>query len=138
MRCSEARRLISRLVDGELAPALEQALQAHAAGCESCRAELVGLRDDRTLLQQAAAAEVPPFLVTRVMAEVRQPVAQVRRVPGRVLAAIAAALLIAVGLGAGVFFGAEMARTGRATEELLVSSGDSTSVDVYASVLGGE
>lgn len=38
MRCSQARRWVSRQIDGELAPARVARLNAHLAGCDACRA----------------------------------------------------------------------------------------------------
>lgn len=38
MRCSQARRWLSRQIDGELAPAREARLTAHLAECGACRA----------------------------------------------------------------------------------------------------
>lgn len=40
MQCEEAKQLASRQVDGELEQAQAQALAAHLASCEACRAEL--------------------------------------------------------------------------------------------------
>jgi hypothetical protein len=42
MRCGRAQQMMTAAVDGELTPRRRAALDAHLAGCETCRRELAG------------------------------------------------------------------------------------------------
>ena len=67
MNCAEAEILICDLVDGVLAPGARAELERHLAACSGC-AELA--RDSAaavSFLEQAAAVEPPPQLVTRIL-----------------------------------------------------------------------
>jgi anti-sigma factor RsiW len=56
MICTEIRPLLGALHDGELEPALSDAVEAHQAGCEACARALARHR----LLGDALRAHVPP------------------------------------------------------------------------------
>ncbi len=83
----------------------EQAgFEAHLAGCAGCRAEVQAFREVAGLLAHGAPAAAPPAgLRERVLAEARQvrPIGR-RGLPGPWLAA-AAALVVALGAGAGAW-----------------------------------
>jgi predicted anti-sigma-YlaC factor YlaD len=61
LSCAEARDLASDLLDGELSPELEQAVDEHVAGCPTCpalyRALLAVHREMQRLRQKEDAAE---------------------------------------------------------------------------------
>ena len=96
---------------GALAPEERSAFERHLAGCEACRAEVRSFNEVTGLLAQAApAAEPPPALRARVLAEARQvrPIASQRSRMGWLAAA--AALVLAV--GAGIYAGRMSSRVG--------------------------
>jgi anti-sigma factor RsiW len=136
--------MISRLVDGELAGEDRRLLDEHMSGCGACRDELAALAAGRAALAGATAPAQPPYLLSRVMAEVRRSGARSRRwfALGRAASAVAAALLVVAGAGVGVFFGTSMAQAGSITngngDELLVGQAESVVFDVYESAMGGE
>ena len=61
LSCAEARDLASDLLDGELSPELERAVDAHVSGCPTCpalyRALLAVHRELRRLRMKEEAAE---------------------------------------------------------------------------------
>ena len=99
MNCDEALELLSGSLDGENTPAEEQQLQAHLAGCPSCRALLDAFRE----VDAAVAAPLPdpPDALYRGIMEAvaREPRRRKRRLWYRYGAvAAAAALVLVVGL----------------------------------------
>jgi len=142
--CTQARQMLSRRLDGELANEDRRLLDNHLSGCGACWDELAALERDRAVMAALPAPGQPPWLLTRVMAEVRRSGRRSRRWfgLGRAVGAVAAALLVVVGAGAGVFIGTSMARAGQGAngngDELTVSSAESVAFDVYEAVIGGE
>jgi predicted anti-sigma-YlaC factor YlaD len=61
LSCSEARDLASDLLDGELSPELERAVDEHVAGCPTCpalyRALLAVHRELQRIQQREEAGE---------------------------------------------------------------------------------
>jgi anti-sigma factor RsiW len=141
MNCNRIRRLLPPFLDGEMAGRAQVAVAAHLASCPACRGELEALRADLTFLRSSAEPEAPAFLLTRVMAEARQAGLARRQTfsLGRVFAAVAAMLLVAVSVGAGVFLGNGLAKTGDSRNgDTAVSYVESSSADLYQFVYGGE
>jgi len=159
MNCGRVRHLLPPYLDQEVSGRTRNLLRLHLASCPACRAELAALQADMGLLEQVRPPEVPPYLATRVMAEVRQQSegsrgrgfqdSMVRRWTPRILGSLnpvlgtlAAALVVAVSIGAGVFFGTGLAQTSTAaasnsTEEA-VSYVESSNAGLYSLMTGGE
>jgi anti-sigma factor RsiW len=68
MRCEEAEGLLSDHLNGALAPAEADALEAHLAGCPACRGVLAELRWVAGLLQDVPPMAPPPDLGDRIHA----------------------------------------------------------------------
>ncbi|MBN2465438.1 zf-HC2 domain-containing protein [candidate division WOR-3 bacterium] len=136
------KRLLPPFLDEELSGRVREQTASHLASCPACRAELEALKADMGLLEQVGTPEVSPFLVTRVMAEVRE---RRRAAPhgfARLAGSLAAALVVAVSIGAGVLFGSGLAQTAtpvaeNSTEEA-VSYVESSAADMYAMMAGGD
>ena len=142
MNCGQVRRLLPPFLDEELSGRVREQIASHLASCPTCRTELEALKADMGLLEQVATPDVTPFLVTRVMAEIRQ---QGRPVPhgfARLVGSLAAALVVAVSIGAGVFFGSGLAQSStvvatNSTEDA-VSYVESSTADMYSLMSGGD
>lgn len=142
MNCGQVKRLLPPFLDEELSGRVREQTASHLASCPACRAELEALKADMGLLEQVGTPEVSPFLVTRVMAEVRE---RRRAAPhgfARLAGSLAAALVVAVSIGAGVLFGSGLAQTAtpvaeNSTEEA-VSYVESSAADMYAMMAGGD
>ena len=107
MKCDEVILRLVSLADGAISAGEAEAVRGHLAACADCRALLEQLRADAGLLRREPAPQVPAFLATRIMAEVR-----VRKQPaGRwwgmspALARVAAVVLVAVGIWLGTVLG---------------------------------
>jgi anti-sigma factor RsiW len=131
MNCGQVKRLLPSLLDEELSGRAREQIASHLASCPTCRTEFEALKADMGLLEQVGTPEVSPFLVTRVMAEIRQSAKSEGRSPnaevpsrafgvwrslfgvglGRLVGSLTAALVVAVAIGAGVFFGSGFAQT---------------------------
>ena len=142
MNCGQVKRLLPPFLDEELSGRVREQTASHLASCPACRAELAALKVDIGLLEHAAAPEVTPFLVTRVMAEIR---GQRRRVPhgfGRLVGSLAAVIVVAVSIGAGVFFGSGLAQDSAAvaanSTEAAVSYVESSTTGMYSMMSGGD
>lgn len=139
MKCSEVRRMLPAWLDRELADSRRDEVAKHLAACVVCRAEMAALRRDLAALASGRAPEPSPFLLTRVMAEVRTRRLARRFLPVPVLRAAAAVLVVAASLGAGVFLGHGFAGRSAATDESWsVSYSAPVAIDVYEPALGGE
>jgi len=100
MTCDTVQEQLGAFVDGEVAPELQAAIQAHAAKCPNCAAELAELRALADALNRPEAATVPPTLWQAI--EERLPARPKRRIltlPITRLVGIAAAIFILIGLG---------------------------------------
>jgi anti-sigma factor RsiW len=142
MACGQVKRLLPPFTDEELSGRTREQVTSHLASCPACRAELEALRADMGLLERVRTPEVSPYLVTRVMAEVRR-----RRLPevrgfARLVRSLAAAVIVAVSIGAGVFFGSGLAQTSTAvaanSTEAAVSYVESSTASMYSMMSGGE
>src|SRR5512143_3660564 len=110
MNCGQVRRLLPPFLDQELSGRTRDGVTSHLASCPACRSELAALKADLALVERVPMPEVSPFLATRVMAEVRARKRPALHGFGRLVASLAAALVVAVGIGAGVFFGSGLAQ----------------------------
>jgi anti-sigma factor RsiW len=141
MNCGQVRRLLPPFLDEELSGRMCEGITSHLASCPACRAELEALRADMGLLEQVGTPEVPPFLVTRVMAEVRE---RRRTAPhgfARLVGSLAAALVVAVSIGAGVVLGSGLAQTSESaaenSTEVSVNYVESSTSGMYSFMAGG-
>lgn len=142
MNCGQVKRLLPPFLDEELPGRMREVVESHLASCPACRVELEALRADMALLEQVRTPEVSPYLVTRVMAEVRRQQRTAPRGLARLAGSLAAALVVAVSIGAGVLFGSGLAQTitpaaENSTEEA-VSYVESSTADMYAMMAGGD
>lgn len=142
MNCGQVRRLLPPFLDEELSGRLREQVTTHLASCPACRTELEALRADMGLLEQVVTPEVTPFLVTRVMAEIRQRGKPAPHGLARLAGSLAAALVVAVCIGAGVFFGSGLAQASTAvaanSTEAAVSYVESSATGMYSMMAGGE
>ena len=142
MNCGQVKRLLPPFLDEELSGRAREDTASHLASCPACRAELEALKADIGLLEQAGTPEVRPFLVTRVMAEIRERGRPVPHGFGRLVGSLAAALVVAVSIGAGVFFGSGLAQASTAvaanSTEAAVSYVESSTAGMYSIMSGGD
>jgi len=141
MNCRQAKRLLPPYLDKELSGRVRDEIDVHLASCPACRAELEALKADMGLLEQFGAPEVSPYLATRVMADIRQK----RPAPrgfARLAGTFAAALVVAVSIGAGIFFGSGLAQSPAAAStngtEAAVSYVESSNTGMYNLMAGGD
>jgi anti-sigma factor RsiW len=142
MNCGQVKRLLPPFLDEELSGRAREETASHLASCPACRAELEELKADIGLLEQAGTPEVTPFLVTRVMAEIRERRRTVPRGFGRLVGSLAATLVVAVSIGAGIFFGTGLAQNPTVvaanSTEAAVSYVESSTTGMYSLMLGGD
>jgi anti-sigma factor RsiW len=140
MNCRQVKRLVPPYLDKELSGRVPVEIAVHLASCPACRSELEALKADISLLELAGAPEVTPFLATRVMAEIRERRRPVPHGFARLVGTFAAALVVAVSIGAGVFFGSGLAQTSTATNstEAEVSYVESSNAGMYSLMAGGD
>jgi len=142
MNCGQAKRLLPPFLDEELSGRVREIVSTHLASCPACRAELEALRTDVGLLEQVRTPEVSPFLVTRVMAEIRERRRTAPQGFARLLRSLAAALMVAVSIGIGVWFGSGLAQTftpvAENSTEAAVGYVESSTIGVYSLMLGGD
>jgi len=142
MNCGQVRRLLPPFLDEELSGGMRQKIASHLASCPTCRTEVEALKADMGLLEQVGTPEVSPFLVTRVMAEIRQRENHVPQGFARLVRAVSVALVVAVSIGAGVVFGSGLARTSTAVAENSTEEAfgyvESSTAEVYAMMAGGD
>lgn len=141
MNCKRAQRTLPASLDSELAGPEQDRLNAHLAQCPACRAEAEARREEMALLRELPPVEVSPFLLTRVMADVRQtrPTSRLLLVFGRALSAAAVMVLVALCTGVGTMLGSGLAsHTQKPPASILTfEESDTLAPDVY-SYLGGE
>lgn len=102
MTCNEIREWLGPYVDEAATPAERRSVDGHVAECAACARELAALRETVQLLSRPAVVQVPTELWATI--EQRLDAPQGRRRPSvmfsfRWLAAVAAVVAIAVGLG---------------------------------------
>jgi anti-sigma factor RsiW len=141
MYCGQVKRLLPPFLDEELSGGVRESIASHLASCPTCRTELEGLKADMGLLEQSVTPQVTPFLVTRVMAEIR---GRKRTAPhgfGRLVGSLSAALVVALSIGAGVYFGSGLAQASTTaaadSTEAAVSYVESSATGMYSMMSEG-
>jgi anti-sigma factor RsiW len=141
VNCGQVKRLLPPFLDEELSGGVREKIASHLASCPTCRTELGELKADMGLLEQVVAPEVTPFLVTRVMAEIRERKRPVPRAFARLVGSLAAVLVVAVCVGAGVFFGSGLAQSSTAlaanSTEAAVTYVESSATGMYSMMTEG-
>jgi len=136
------KRLLPPLLDEELSGRVRDGLTNHLASCPACRLEAEALKADMGLLEQVKTPAVTPFLVTRVMAEVRRSRRPAPHGFARLVGAVASALVVAVSIGVGVFFGSGLVPASTAvaanSTEAAVSYVESSTAGMYTLMAGGD
>jgi anti-sigma factor RsiW len=128
MKCGEARQRLVSLADGVLSADEAEAVRGHLSGCADCRELQEQLQADVELLRREPAPEVPAFLATRIMAEVRDRSARdTIRNPGvsvmSLVTRFAAVMLIAVGIWLGTLLGRGMLGSQPSLDQQLAAYG---------------
>lgn len=102
MECSEYRRLISRMIDGECDAPLRESIEAHLRDCEECRAFLESTRELFALHRGLGESAPPGALAASVMGIVEAQEHR-SRFAGfmKVVVPIAAAVVLVFGIYAG-------------------------------------
>jgi negative regulator of sigma E activity len=72
MTHDRASELLLELTFGDLAPGVAREVEAHAAGCDACRAELAALRGTRAVMAKLPAEPAPDAGMGIVLAAARQ------------------------------------------------------------------
>ena len=72
MTCKEIEGLLPGMIDGALPDAEKRRIETHLETCASCRKALADLRMSDERVKNLEEVEPPPWLKTRVMAQVRQ------------------------------------------------------------------
>ncbi len=137
MKCHKVRRLLSRMIDGELDTGVMEAMAAHLEVCSECRVEFEQIKRDRELLLSAGLPELPDYFVTRTIAQVRE--SDVKRMsagqPAGLLWRVAFVLFVAIGLGVGIIIGAGIGGNGGSGGELATINAVPSIEELFA---GGE
>jgi hypothetical protein len=92
---------LSDLLDGRLSPDEAERIRAHLLVCPECAHELAAVRDARAALRSLPAVELPPQFLERLLDDddVVVPFVRRPRVLGRAATAVAAGLILVVGVG---------------------------------------
>lgn len=72
MQCSDAERLIARVVDGTIDTSDRLALDAHAAACDGCRRSWAGQQAVASVLRARPASPAPAGFSARVAARLAE------------------------------------------------------------------
>jgi len=72
MTCKEIEGLLPGMIDGALPDVEMKRIETHLETCASCRKALADLRMSDERVKNLEELEPPPWLITRVMAQVRQ------------------------------------------------------------------
>jgi len=119
MKCQAARKRITDYIDGQLAPAVMERVEAHLAGCHACRRECDEIRATVRLVSQLGRLSCPADIRAAVLPRLRSAPARGTRFTWPSLslalragvAATAAAGAVAAVVAALVFRPAEPSRT---------------------------
>lgn len=144
MKCKKMHKFLPGYLAGETSGPDEDAVVRHLERCAACRAEFEELGADIELMAAVDAPDLSPFVVTRVMAEVRadgtQPELRRRLVFGRVLATAATVVLVALGTWVGAVLGAGLvgsdSGSGDEFQQLLTVESEQTLDEYFSSMLG--
>ncbi len=117
MTCEQIRDWLGPYLDGEVSADMRETVEAHVAACGSCAQDLESLRAVAHALAERAATRVPPELWGAIEGRLATTTTRRRFVifTFRRVAAVAAVLLIALGIGLfGVPWGWDGARSAQA------------------------
>lgn len=107
MNCLSARESLGAYLDGELLVEARATIDEHLAGCPACASELEIMRSVTASLSESTAVQVPTQLWGEIERRLDGPVQRESTPRNRFLGvrryALAASVLIAVGLGAWAF-----------------------------------
>ncbi len=108
MNCEVAKEQLGAYFDGEVPPDLRREVEAHLAGCPTCAHELMSIRQLATRLAAAEPIVVPEDLWDAIERRLDDSVEATSAGPSRFMMfrryALAASVLLTVGLGAWAFF----------------------------------
>lgn len=104
MECSEYRRLISRMIDGECDASRRESIAAHLGECEGCRTFLESIQEISAFHRELGELDAPRSLVREVMDDIVEPRRR-SRFAGLIRAAVpvAAAVVLVLGIYAGSY-----------------------------------
>ncbi|MBA5868188.1 MAG: hypothetical protein GDA67_15955 [Nitrospira sp. CR1.3] len=130
MNCHSVRESLGAYLDGELPVDACAPFEAHLAGCLACTSELEIMRSVTESIAKSAAVQVPARLWTEIDRRLDRPVQRELTPRNRFLRvrryALAASVLIAVGLGAWAFLplggGASVARASTVDFSMLLDT----------------
>lgn len=107
MNCPSARESLGAYLDGELPVEARATIDAHLAGCPACASELEIMRSVTASLAESTAIRVPTQLWSEIERRLNRPVQREPTPRNQFLRvrryALAASVLIAVGIGAWAF-----------------------------------
>ena len=120
MRCSEVENAIETFLDGTLAPHIREEVERHLDSCAGCRETLDRRRRLTVLLQSVHVPPVPGAFADAVMGRARRVQASRSPVGGvwlrTLFMRVAAAVVLAAGVGAGAFMGVNSQRVPAPTD----------------------
>lgn len=150
MKCIEARKKISILIDGELAGSASQELMAHLEHCNSCHTEYEELKALKTSFAQPERLTPPASLLVKIRARIDEekevrPVFWQQLIPVFNFNTVAAAMAFAIMLLIGNYLGSHvwknlLDKTGTQTEMVSLlgdDTGDETVTTAYQNVFQG-
>jgi anti-sigma factor RsiW len=129
MKCAKVRKLLSRLLDGQLEENLRHEVVLHLDTCAGCRQELKLLQADRQLLQALTVPEISPYFTTRTLARIRT-LKPVSLLP-KLLLRTAVSLLLLAGIGLGIFIGSGLVQNPGTTSELAALNSEPAIEEIF-------
>jgi anti-sigma factor RsiW len=69
--CMSGVELLMEYMEGELAPDVRAAIEAHVAGCPRCEAFIASYRETPRIMRDATRMEMPPGLEVSLLAALR-------------------------------------------------------------------
>ncbi|GEM_PF-1317720 len=110
--CKRIKLLLSAYADGVISTREKGRVEKHLAQCPECARLLQDLTDIKEVMLTIPAPETPPYLVTRIQAQLRQE--QKKFKPRQVLTPVwqlLGAILVIFAIGLGIMLGSALART---------------------------
>jgi anti-sigma factor (TIGR02949 family) len=139
MDCRELQQVLHRYVDDELTPELRQAAQVHLDECAECRELVRRELAWQSAVRTGASYHAAPEALRRRIAALPERDAAAARLPRRQIWAMAASLLLAIGLSSGTtLFVAERRAEPAITEQLVASHVRSLMVEHLTDVVSSD